>query len=134
MDAAIPDPDHVGVAGDVAAEPFEDSEALGDAWHAIGAYHAAPPIDEEMEALLRAHPAFASRCVATPSSFFFGPVRELLRWKAVQPRARANLSRFRCKARGFARFLTVLRMQRRYAPGGAGYAEAQADFIAAAQM
>ena len=68
--AAVANPAHVGAAGNgaaVVAEPFEDSEALGEAWHAVGGYVDAPPTEQEMEALLRAHPAFASRCVATPS-------------------------------------------------------------------
>ena len=111
---------------------YPTCEALGTALHAVLGYHATPDHDE-IEAVLQANPVFAMRCLATPASFFFGPVREMLRAKAVRLRARANLRRFRiiawCSARLVKKYHAAV--ERAYTPGGLGYQVAEEEFTAA---
>ena len=68
---------------------FEDSESLGEAWHAVGGFgnSLAALANGQMLMLLQNNPEFALRCARSPPEFFFGPTKELLHEVALQLRA-----------------------------------------------
>ena len=112
--------------------PFADEQELGEAWHAVAGFTRAVPTEQQMHSLLVDNLMFALRCAASPDSFFFGPTRELLRTSACWLRARRNLSRFRKCAHWTGRIVCWYKqaVERLYAPGGLGFAAAQASFNA----
>ena len=125
----------------MATTAFEDLESLGEAWHAVGGYgnsHEAL-VNGHMLILLQNHSAFALRCARSPSELFFGPTRELLLEVALQLRTAWIKERWRRAARKaalvsiFLHEANALALERRYAPGGAGFLEAHQSFHAAAQ-
>ena len=112
--------------------PFADDQELGEAWHAVAGFTRAVPTEQQMHSLLVDNLMFALRCAASPDSFFFGPTRDLLRTSACRLRARRNLSRFRKCAHWTGRIVCWYKqaVERLYAPGGLGFAAAQASFCA----
>ena len=71
----------------MATTAFEDSESLGEAWHAVGGYGGLEALaDGHMLMLLQTNPEFALRCARSPPDFFFGPTRGMLRDVALQLR------------------------------------------------
>lgn len=65
------------------ATPFAEGEELGDAWHAIYGFGAAPT-EAEVRGFLQANPAFLDRVVASESALFIGPVKETLQKVALE--------------------------------------------------
>ena len=95
----------------------------------------AVPTAQQMQSLLVNNLVFALRCAASPDSFFFGPTRDLLLTSSRRLRVQLNLSRLRkcvqwtgCIACWHKR----TSRERLYAPGGLGFAAAQAEFHALA--
>ena len=123
--------------GPTQAWPFADEQELGEARHAVPGFTRAVPTAHS-----RCNPCwsvnnlmFALRCAASPDSFFFGPTRDLLRTSSRRLRVQLNLSRLRkcvqwtgCIACWHKR----TSRERLYAPGGLGFAAAQAEFHALA--
>ena len=115
--------------------PFADDQELGEAWHAVAGFTRAVPTEQQMHSLLVDNLMFALRCAASPDSFFFGPTRDLLLTSSRRLRVQLNLSRLRkcvqwtgCIACWHKR----TSRERLYAPGGLGFAAAQAEFHALA--
>ena len=121
--------------GPTQALPFADEQELGEAWHAVPGFTRAVPTAQQMQSLLVNNLVFALRCAASPDSFFFGPTRDLLLTSSRRLRVQLNLSRLRkcvqwtgCIACWHKR----TSRERLYAPGGLGFAAAQAEFHALA--
>ena len=112
------------------ALPFADDQEMGEAWHAVAGNPPAVPTEQEMDSLLVNNEMFALRCAASPDSFFFGPTRELLRTSACRLRVRRNVARLRRCAHWTGRIACWYKRarERLYAPGGLGFAVAQAEF------
>ena len=120
--------------GPTQALPFADEQELGEAWHAVAGFTRAVPTAQQMQSLLVNNLVFALRCAASPDSFFFGPSRDLLLTSSRRLRIQLNLSQLRkcvqwagCIACWYKRA-----RERLYAPGGLGFAAAQAEFHALA--
>ena len=99
--------------------------------------------NDHMLILLQNHPAFALRCARSPFELFFGPTRELLREVALHLHATWIRERWRrptCCSQKKAALVSIflqeadaLAIERRHAPGCAGFLEAHQSFHAAAQ-
>ena len=120
---------------------FEDSESLGEAWHAVGSFgnSLAALANGQMLMLLQNNPEVALRCARSPPEFFFGPTKELLHEVALQLRAAWIRQRWQRAARKAALLSLCLKeanaraIERMFAPGGTGFMEAHESFQAAAQ-
>ena len=124
----------------MATTAFEDSESLGEAWHAVGGYSGLEALaDGHMLMLLQTNPEFVLRCARSPPEFFFGPTKEMLREVVLRLRAAWIRERWRRAARKAALLSLCLQeaharaVERIFAPGGSGFEAAHSSFQSAAQ-